>query len=60
LRRRCLTNFYSPSSLASWLSLDRKTVYRAIDRGELRAFKIGAALRIDPEDVQDWLERSAV
>ena len=55
-----MSNFYSPASLASRLSLDRKTVYRAIDRGELRAFKIGAALRIDPEDVSDWLERSAV
>jgi excisionase family DNA binding protein len=53
-----LESFYSPASLASRLSLDRKTIYRAIDRGELRAIKIGAALRIDPDDVNDWLERS--
>lgn len=53
-----MSNFYSPTSLASRLSLDRKTIYRAIERGELRAFKIGAALRIDPDDVSDWLERS--
>jgi len=52
-----LSSFYSPSSLASRLSLDRKTVYRAIERGELRAYKIGSALRIDPDDVSDWLER---
>lgn len=53
-----MENFYSPSSLARQLSLDRKTIYRAIDSGNLRAFKIGRALRIDPQDVNDWLERS--
>ena len=55
-----MSDFLSPSSLAQRLSLDRKTVYRAIDRGDLRAFRFGRALRLDPQDVQDWLERSVV
>lgn len=55
-----MENFYSPSSLARQLSLDRKTIYRAIDRGDLRAYKIGRTLRIDPADVGDWMERSVV
>ena len=55
-----MQDFYSPSSLSRRLSLDRKTVYRAIEKGELRAFRFGRALRLDPQDVQDWLERSVV
>lgn len=55
-----MENFYSPSSLARQLSLDRKTIYRAIDSGDLRAYKIGRALRIDPTDVNDWMERNVV
>lgn len=54
-----MSDFCSPQQLASRLSLDRKTVYRAIERGDLRAYRFGRALRIAPHDVEDWLERSA-
>lgn len=53
-------DFLSPKEIAQRLSLDRKTIYRAIDRGELRAFRFGTAIRISPEDMQDWIERSVV
>lgn len=53
-----MESYCSPSQLAQRLSLDRKTVYRAIERGELRAHRFGRALRLAPNDVQDWLERS--
>jgi excisionase family DNA binding protein len=40
--------------------LSRKAVYRAIERGELRASKLCSRLRITPEDVDRWIEASQV
>ena len=53
-----MEDLLSPKAVAELLSLDRKTVYRAIDRGELRAYRIGTALRVAPSAVEEWLERS--
>lgn len=55
-----MQSFYSPSQLARQLSLDRKTIYRAIERGDLRAVRIGASLRVSEDDFQNWIERSVV
>jgi excisionase family DNA binding protein len=40
--------------------LSRKAVYRAIERGELRASRLCSRLRITPEDVDRWIEASQV
>ena len=40
--------------------LSRKAVYRAIERGELRASKLCSRLRITPEDLARWIEASQI
>lgn len=56
-RRTRLEEFFSPKEVAQRLSLDRRSVYRAIDRGELRAHKFGGVLRISSGDLGEWVKR---
>lgn len=55
-----MEDFFSPKQIASRLSLDRKTIYRAIDRGELRAHRFGNAIRVSSNDLENWINRSVV
>jgi excisionase family DNA binding protein len=50
----------SADDVARLCGLSRKAVYRAIERGELRAFRLCSRLRIEPSAVDAWLERSVV
>jgi putative molybdopterin biosynthesis protein len=47
----------TPAEVAELANVSRKTVYREIDRGELRALHIGRQLRIDPQDFSVYLTR---
>jgi putative molybdopterin biosynthesis protein len=48
----------SPAEVARLAAISRKTVYREIDRGELRAVHVGRQLCIDPTDLNQYLQRS--
>jgi len=48
----------SPEDVATQCGLSRKAVYRAIERGELRASKLCSRLRIRPDDLDTWIEAS--
>lgn len=50
----------SPEEVACRCGLSRKAVYRAIERGELQAFRLCSRLRIDPIAVDAWLEANIV
>ena len=50
----------SPAQVAQICGLSRRAVYDAIGRGELRAFRLCARLRISTEQLSDWLRRSAI
>ncbi len=50
----------SPEDVASQCGLSRKAVYRAIDRGELKAARLCSRLRIRPSDVEAWVEANSV
>jgi excisionase family DNA binding protein len=50
----------APDEVASICGLSRKAVYRAIERGELRASRLCSRLRITREDVDRWIEASLV
>ena len=50
----------SPAQVAEVCGLSRRAVYDAIRRGELRAFRLCARLRISSRELADWLQRSAV
>lgn len=46
----------SPEDVAILCGLSRKAVYRAIERGELRAARLCSRLRVRAEDVDRWID----
>jgi excisionase family DNA binding protein len=50
-------SFYTERSLAAYLAVSDRTIRNWIRRGELPRYKLGAARRIDPADVEDFLAR---
>lgn len=47
--------FFTPETLAGYLSLSGRTVRDMLRRGEIPSYKLGGARRIDPEDVDRYL-----
>jgi excisionase family DNA binding protein len=48
--------FFTERSLATYLAVSDRTIRNWIRRGELPSYKLGAARRIDPADVDAFLE----
>ncbi len=46
--------------VAQVCGLSMKAIYRAIDRGELRAAKLCSRLRVHRDDVDAWIERCTI
>ena len=42
------------------VGLNKKTIERVIQRGELRAFKLAGRVRIRREDLNQWIDSSAL
>jgi putative molybdopterin biosynthesis protein len=53
------TVMLSPADAARMAQVSLETIYREIDRGELRARHVGRQLRIDPADFRNYLEKDA-
>jgi excisionase family DNA binding protein len=49
--------FFTERSLADYLAVSDRTIRNWIARGELLSYKLGAARRIDPADVDAFLDR---
>ncbi len=51
-------DYLDPKSFGALVDLNRESIYRAIERGELRAIRIGRAIRckrsINPVSVSAW------
>lgn len=51
------TMYFTPSSIARMLSVDRYTINRAVKSGELKSFQIAPRKRIvHRDDFQKWFE----
>lgn len=50
-------SFFTERTLADYLAVSDRTIRNWIRRGELPSYKLGAARRIDPADVDDFLAR---
>jgi excisionase family DNA binding protein len=46
-----------PHQVAQILHVSRSYVYQILRRGELPAVRLGTALRVRPEDLQDFITR---
>jgi excisionase family DNA binding protein len=51
---------YSPEEVSEITGFHRQAIYRAVRRGELRAFRICKRIRIKQEDLQAWIEREPI
>lgn len=51
------STFFTERTLADYLAVSDRTIRNWIRRGELPSYKLGAARRIDPADVEDFLAR---
>lgn len=49
--------FFTERTLAAYLAVSDRTIRNWIRRGELASYKLGAARRIDPADVEDFLAK---
>lgn len=49
------TVFLSPDDAAQRASFSRKVIYRAIEEGELRAYRCRGRLRIAEPDFEGWM-----
>ena len=45
---------YTPDEVAKLFKISKHTVYELIKRGELRAFKVGNMMRIEPEEINRY------
>jgi excisionase family DNA binding protein len=52
--------FLRPDEAAALAGLSKRAIYRAIERGELRAARLCSRLRIPQVAFDDWVERCAV
>lgn len=43
--------------LATMVGVSPKTLYKAVKTGRLPAYRIGGSIRLDPEDIADWLRK---
>jgi excisionase family DNA binding protein len=50
----------SPKEVAAAMGLSRSAVYRLIEDGELRAYKVRGRLRVEPAEVRALRERNRV
>lgn len=48
--------FYTPQTLANRLSVTKRTVYNLLHRGVIRSYKVESVVRIDPADVDAYLQ----
>ena len=50
--------FYNAKDLADKLGVNIMTIYRYIDRGKLKAYKIGKEFRIEKVEFDNFLKKS--
>ncbi|MGH9971370.1 MAG: helix-turn-helix domain-containing protein [Pyrinomonadaceae bacterium] len=55
-----IEDLYAISQVAQILSCSRKTVYRLISTGRLRAVRWGRTYRFRREDIQQFLQSSVI
>ena len=51
--------FYTAKELAEMLSLNVMTIYRYIDAGKLKAYKIGKEFRIEKAEFERFLKKTS-
>jgi|GEM_PF-4813712 len=58
--RSAVPELFDGDTLGQRFSLHPQTLRRAVGRGELRAFKLGGAIRYRVDDVLAWMDSNAL
>lgn len=56
VKPKATSTFFTERSLAAYLAVSDRTIRNWIRRGDLPSYKLGASRRIDPADVESFLE----
>ena len=51
-----LPDFLTPAQVAEHLAVAQGTVYLWVKQGSIPHYKLGKAVRFDPQELQEWLE----
>jgi excisionase family DNA binding protein len=51
-------NMIDVEALAARLGVSRSLIYKMVEANEIPHYRIGAAIRFDPEDIEKWLGQS--
>ena len=54
------TEYYTAKELAEMLSLNVMTIYRYIDAGKLKAYKIGKEFRIEKSEFERFMNKAKI
>ena len=49
--------YMTPNEIATFLKLNERTIRRMMNRGELKAFKVGRSWRMRTSEFVKWLEK---
>lgn len=52
-----LTEYYGINDVANKLNCTKRTIYNLIERGELRAVKVGSRWKFSQKEIEDYLQR---
>lgn len=52
--------FWTADELSEVLAISRKHVYKLAKSGRIPCYRMGGAIRFDPEDTAQWLEERAI
>lgn len=59
-KREAVVSFFTREQVAQILQVNPMTVYRMIQRGQLKAYKFGTDLRISEKDFNQFLQQSLI
>jgi len=54
------TEILTPNELAASLKISKAGVYRVIEKGRIRFYKVTGSLRFDKEDVMSFLQQNRI
>lgn len=59
-KRACEKRTYTVEEIATLLGISRTSAYEFAKKGEVKAVKIGASIRISKKSFDEWLDRQEI
>ncbi len=59
-KRVCEKRTYTVEEIATLLGISRTSAYEFVKKGEVKAVRIGASIRISKKSFDEWLDRQSI